>query len=206
TGVDTFSSEIPQQCSSILGTRSLRPRKGSRKRDAYECSGSHDGPRPHCFPLTNDRSGSQPSSSSRFFLLSPAIVAADRIHLKRVTITLFLFPFLCFAEIGPTTPQRTVSDALPQPLLAVTTLNTCDCHLCFSSLKAATFRQRCSATVNLHSLLSTLSLESSTQSKKMIKPYLDRNMHFLTRRAHASEDSSYFKSLATSSSYKSLPY
>ncbi|RZS00444.1 hypothetical protein BHM03_00030165 [Ensete ventricosum] len=113
----------------------------------------------------------------------------------------------------PSSPPSALSASLPlllltlqQPPLAVTTLSTCECHLCFSSLKAATFRQRCSATVNLHSLLSKLSLESSTQSKKMVKQYLDRNMHFLTRRAHASEDSSCFKSLAASSSYKSLPF
>ncbi|RWV89532.1 hypothetical protein GW17_00048311, partial [Ensete ventricosum] len=38
------------------------------------------------FPLTTDRSWSQPSSS-RFFLMAPAIVFADRIHRNRVIET-----------------------------------------------------------------------------------------------------------------------
>ncbi|RWV97970.1 hypothetical protein GW17_00039210 [Ensete ventricosum] len=42
--------------------------------------------------------------------------------------------------------------------------------------------------------------------KKMVKQSLDRNMQVITRRAHASEDFSCFKSLAASSSSKSLPY
>lgn len=42
--------------------------------------------------------------------------------------------------------------------------------------------------------------------KKMVKQSLDRNMQVITRRAHASEDFSCFKSLAGSSSSKSLPY
>ncbi|RRT81405.1 hypothetical protein B296_00021162 [Ensete ventricosum] len=71
-----------------------------------------------CFPLSNDISWSQLSSSSCFFLLAPAIVAADHIHRNRVTITLFPFFFLslCFAEIGLAIPQRTASAVLLQPI------------------------------------------------------------------------------------------
>ncbi|RWV99683.1 hypothetical protein GW17_00037402 [Ensete ventricosum] len=76
------------QRSCNIGTSGHQPCKHSRKHDACDCSRSRDGPGSRCFLLTNNRSCSQPSSSRHFFLLAPAIVAADRIHRNRVTITL----------------------------------------------------------------------------------------------------------------------
>ncbi|RWW01300.1 hypothetical protein GW17_00035671 [Ensete ventricosum] len=79
----------PRQRSGNIGTSGLRPYKRSSKHGACECSRSHNGPGSRCFLLTNGRSCSQPSSSRHFFLLAPTIIAANRIHRNRVTITLF---------------------------------------------------------------------------------------------------------------------